>query len=505
MVKTLNEMVPFISQRLPNAKEILSLLCKQQADIMFLYDHFQKNAHETNEDAVEHLDGMKLTSFKKYGSQLADHLKQMSLIAAAGGHTTEVNMVLADMILMRVLELDGCRHSSRRTASEVLKQGLKHERPIWVLEAAQCLMRNYVLIGYEKIREFEDCEQIVQEYEPYLQLQNLSERLKLRHLANISRKKSVSLEYTQYLQEAEAQLSPHVGRVPSCLFHVNYYSIAYNLDFFSGKYQHAIQIQEQGIAYMNARPYDVNYQKSVFYMRIAYCYRMLREYNKAETNIQHALDLIPKGSFNWFTAYEVKFYIYLHQGLYDQATSAYQTATQHKNFPLLSADVQEKWYIIGAYLYIALRLAGEPLHHAFKPYKAAKFLNEINAYTFDKSGLYATARAAYLILMALEGKTDKTFDDLDAIDKYRRRYLNEGSTPRTDLFFKILFVMARHDFNPRYYRDKISEMMQELRDSQQDDAQYFEWEVIPYEWLLQSLLAQVNELGLKSQAIRMTA
>ncbi len=496
LVKSLNEIVPLIGQRVPEARKILGFLCKGNLNIMAIFDHFQIHTHATNEDAAQALDGMGLSSFKKYGTQLLQYMKQMVSLAVTPENAVQEN-VAVDMLLIRILESAGCKNTVRALAEEMLENGLKNERPGWAMDALKTLMRMYSSASFDRIKEFDENKKLFLELEPYLEIQNKAELLLLIRSALKQRKKSNNRELIEHLRSSELELRPYIGQISSFLFHHCYFAISFDLYFISGQYEVAYHNVSEGIAYLNSRNYNANYLKSIYYANLAYCSSMLKRFEEMEQHIESSLQVSTIGSLNWFAALQMFYFSYMKKGDYLQAAAYYTQATRHKNFVNQSESFLETWHITGAYLYIGLVTSGQPLPKGLTPYKSSKLINEISSYQSDKGGLYAAALTASLLLTAIEGHKDKIVERVDALEKYRERYLLEGDTPRTAVLYKILIMIAKAGFQKRFYADKMPALQQELADCGKGlDALPFEWELIPNEALLEMIdTAHVGMFG----------
>jgi tetratricopeptide (TPR) repeat protein len=496
LVKSLNEIVPLIGQRVPEARKILGFLCSSNLNIMAIFDHFQIHTHATNEEAARELGGMGLSSFKKYGSQLLHFMKQMVSLAVTPESTTLEN-VAVDMLLIRILEPAGCKNTVREMAEEMLERGLKNERPLWTTDALKALMRMYSSTTYDRIKEFEENKRMLLKFETYLEIQNRAEVLLLTHLALKQRKRSNNKELLEHLKSSELELRPFVGKIESFPFHQCYYIISFDLLFISGHYEAAYNNVCDGITYLNGRNYQVNHVKTLYYAKLAYCSSMLKHYDELEHHIQSSLKVSTVGSINWFSALQMFYFSYMKKGDYLQAAAHYTQATRHKNFVNQSESFLETWHITGAYLYIGRVTSGQPLPKGLSPYKSSKLINEISSFQSDKGGLYAAALTASLLLTAIEEHKDKIVERIEALEKYRERYLLEGDSPRTAVLYKILIMIAKAGFQKRFYADKMPALQQELADCGKGlDALPFEWELIPNEALLEMIgTAKVGMFG----------
>jgi tetratricopeptide (TPR) repeat protein len=487
LVKSLNEIAPLIGQRVLEARKILSFLCKGKLEIMAIFDHFQIYTHASVEEAAQAVNGVELSSFKKYGSQLLRYLKQMvSLIVTP--ESTVLENIAVDMQLIRILEPHGSKNTIRKMGLEMLEEGLKHERPSWVTDALRVLMRSYSNAGYDRIKEFDEYNMLLLEYDEYLSIQNQAERLYLIHYSLKQRKKSNNKEMIEHLRVSEEFLRAYNGQIKSFSFHVFYYVIAFDLFFITGQYQSAYNFVQQAIEYFKNRDYDINYILSLYYAKLAYCASMLKKFDKIDECVTYSQKISTIGSVNWFSALQMFYFSYMKKGDYLQAAAHYTQATRHKNFVNQSESFLETWHITGAYLYIGLVTSGQPLPKGLKSYKSSKLINEISNYQSDKGGLYAAALTASLLLTAIEGHKDKIVERVDALEKYRERYLLEGDTPRTAVLYKILITIAKAGFQKRFYANKMPALQQELADCGKGlDYLPFEWELIPNEALVEMI------------------
>lgn len=486
-------MAPMIGESVPDARKILAILCKNKLEVLAIFDHFQEHSYSTNEAAARAMPGMELTSFKKYGTQLLQYLKRMISLSVED-NSPEHEIVSVDMLLMRILGPRSNNNTVRKMAVDMLARGVQFERLTWVQEALTTLLRSYTYAGFEKVKEYDEHLKMLEQYEKYVFIQNQTVRFITAQNAIKQRKKG-GQELRIHLENAEATLRPYKGEIPSYYVNSCYYFMAYDLYFIEGKYDAAYCIVEEAIAYLLSRTYPTDYALSGFYTRLGYCCRMLRRYEEGEGHILTALEKAPTGSIHWFVALEVGFYLRMYKGEYMRAAEYYLKATRHKKFINLSPSLQETWVITGAYLFIALRASGAELPKGLPTYKSTKFLNDISHYQHDKNGLYAAALVAHLLLTHVKGQSDKIIDRVEALEKYRERYLLDGTAPRTAQFFKILSVMGRSAFQKQLYSDKLPDMLQELANAgSMDERLSFEWEIMPVEDLIRLMEANRNQL-----------
>jgi hypothetical protein len=492
MVKPLNELAPLVHECLPEARQLLAVLCKNQKDVLLIYDHFVEHSHLSNEEAVAAIPEIQLTTFKKRGKELFDYLRRLVALSAVTDPSANTTV---EPIMLQLLEAKMCRYSAYESAEAVLRAGLEFERPIWVVEGCRSLMRLYGLIDFDRIKDFQVSHDLLLEHDEYLKLLRRAEYFKTTYAAMMKRRKGSRNEVISHLFNAKTELEPYIYNIPSFQFHILFHFLVFDYHYITGNLVGGIDLMKSGIEYLESRAYNVGYFRAYFHANIAYTQRVLHKYDEGEKEIETAISYSQPGAFNWFSCQLVKFYLFLHQGKFQDAADVLGLVTQHRKFKELGSEFREIWQITGAYLYISITLHDQPLPASIKPYKSGKFLNEISHYANDKNGLYAVALGAHLILVAMEGNIDKAFDRIDALEKYRERYLLNDATPRTATYFKILIGMARHAFDEKQYRHRMPEWMEELRSARRDDNQTYEWEVIPYETLIELLSERVCKTG----------
>lgn len=488
LVKSLNEITPLIGERVPEARKILGFLCKGKLEIMAIYDHFQEHVHPSVEAAADAIPGLGLTSFKKYGAKLLVYLRQMVPMMIEPDDDS-LESIIYDNALVKILDAFRCRHTSRIVAESAYERALAQEQAAFALDAVKSLMRCTATLGGNRKKEFQEFWDINKNLAESVRIQQQVHDLALENLFYKTNKKIVDNDRLQYLKQVEADLRLYVGNIMSLPFHTNYYNLAFDYYFTSGLFAEAYANTLEGLNYLETRPCISTEFIGLFHARLCYCSAMLAQYEKGEYHLTQSLKYGEAGTINWFSSLEVGYYLYMRAGNTEKATEIYLKATRHKKFINLSDAIRETWYIIGAYLYIRLVAAGKEIPKQLPGYKSVKFQNEISQYQFDKGGLNAAALIAGLLLTHLEGQKDKIVDRIDALEKYRERYLLEGHTPRTALLLKIYLHMARSGFQRRLYGEKLTEYKTELAAITPES---FEWEIIPGEQIIE-LMEQLEQ------------
>jgi tetratricopeptide (TPR) repeat protein len=230
--------------------------------------------------------------------------------------------------------------------------------------------------------------------------------------------------------------------------------------------------------------------------KMAY-YNQLRLVDKDDVKelLDYCLGLVEEGDFNWFRANEVYFYHCMYSGQYEEALNVYFKITSSSSFNLLDGSHHDNWLLLGGYLHLIAKLGvldTAKVESVVGTFKFGKFFNEIEVLDKDKEGM----NIPLVLLPVLFHLAQKTFDDqndisVDALEKYRQRWLANDMNRRSDSFLKMLIAFAKKDYASAVAEKKISKELESLKNETPKVAgQNFTVEVVPYETLWELLNAK---------------
>lgn len=496
MVKELNELVWYVEKSLWRDEAMLSFLCKERPEVLALYNDLQKEHFRTDEEAAAAL-GMGLTTFKKYGKMLREHLRDMVFFyndekARADIRLKNLFEGIKDLAAMRLLYARGCRAASRDAAEDLLKKGMAYEWPEFVQQAAlylkECVLR---VNGSEK--EFEYYSQLYWEYKNWTDLECRAWDYLQRAQLPYRRKAGVRSAESPRLHLYLAELKPHVFKTPSVMFHIYYFLLGNHDALERFDYQALIENCKIALEYLENKPYDIQNPKAVFYYMQVIGYTFLGKYEEGHEAAEAGLAYAAEGTASWFSALEVYLYLAIHTRNYDKAFELYGIAANHRRLPALHEAQQETWHILGAYCYILHRLTGTPLPEGCRKFKSRKFLNEISTFGADKTGMNIAIMIAHIMLQLIENKDVEVWDRIQALAKYRERYLVDNPfVARSELFVKILVALVKSGFRRDAFRARATPLLNALQKLPlQLTNQVHELEIVPYEHLVQLISNQL--------------
>jgi tetratricopeptide (TPR) repeat protein len=498
MVKQLNDLVPLIAQRIPCAKKLLATHSQDDLKALVLFELFSSNVIENDESALSIL-GTEWRNINFRNSARYLHSTLLDLLIfldfTYSDYNQEFEVGTIKNMQMKLLFYNGKYESACDMAKELIEMGEKFERPSWIQESVYVLINLSSMGHFEKIKQNRSVNTSLNQYKEYIFLENKSIFHSMKILGYLRKNKGYTENAIKMLRNAELDLSNNYDFVPSIIYNVNYYhlkSVHYHL---LGDHEEAYMVLIRLIDYLKSRKFQTTYSLSGIQVFLIFICRVLKRFDEARIIADQVVAIAPVGSLNWFSMYQAIFLTDMADKQYKVALSNFIMIISSKFYSYkLSADDKEIWHILGAYLFIAYKLTGQPHPEGLPTYRSSKFLSDVSKYSHDKNGLNASAMIAHLILLHIEdlegtSKRGGVVDRLEALDKYRQRHLPETIAPRSSLFIEILCKTAEYNFNPKLLTDNaIEREISRLRKmSNNDVAQPFELEIIPYDNLLDLL------------------
>ena len=214
----------------------------------------------------------------------------------------------------------------------------------------------------------------------------------------------------------------------------------------------------------------------------------------AETDdfLLYCVDLTDEGSFNWFKVLDMHLYYCLYTRRYENALEVFAKATSHPRYKMLNGATSEIWLLHAGYLHLLSklgRLDPKKVEQVAGEFRYSKFMNQFKALESDKEGMNIPL-VLFPVLYNLAVGNDLEYGrSLEALDKYRQRYLNNEANRRSAYFMKALVALSKSAFEPVASERKIQYEINELKKIPPEDAaRFFVVEIVPYEDLWEMLI-----------------
>jgi len=377
----------------------------------------------------------------------------------------------------------------------VLEQAIKYEFIELAADVARILRRDYARIAgdYEKNQYFTS---LHRKYEEKRRFETLAldyyETLVSYYITKRSPNEEIHQRATTYFDE----LLPLAEQVDTSAFYNYTYNIGIIKYLSVNDIGNALQICDEALKILEPRK-NTNRGTLVFLtMQKMACYTQLRITDSISVRemLEYCLSILEEGSFNWVRVHEVYFYHCTYSENYEEALEVYGKVTQSPSFALLDGSHHDNWLLLGGYLHLLAKLGAlDPakVESVVGAFRYGKFFNEIEVLKKDKVGMNIPL-VLLPVLMALSQKPDDRAKDIpiDALGKYRQRWLANDMNRRSDSFLKLLIAFSQKDYATAAAEKKIKKELDVLKSlTPEVSGQNFAVEVVPYETLWELLNA----------------
>ena len=229
----------------------------------------------------------------------------------------------------------------------------------------------------------------------------------------------------------------HKDRLASIDICTQYHTLKVIQCFAKQDYARAIICCNEVLQYFESQQIVRASQKAIFLSFSSISAIAAKKYDYAEQCIQQAIDINGFSNHNWQVYTYYRAINAMHQGLYYRARHLYDEAARREQTPY----IQELWAIIGAYCAFFTN----------SPFKLGKFFNETRIASQDKAGMNVDIIIADLLL-SLNNNPDRFLLRIEAVQTYIYRYLKGPQHERVRLFLRLLFLVAKKDFDVRRVR-----------------------------------------------------
>lgn len=373
----------------------------------------------------------------------------------------------------------------------LLEQTIKYEFVELTTEIASRLRREYSRVGSASMHE--RYAKIHREYEEKRRL----EMLALEYFENLINyyivRRSPNEEIHQLATTYYEELHPLASKADTYQFYFHTAQIGIIKNLSINDCASALKICDESLTLLKSRPStNKGALVTTLSQKIA-CLIQLRIFDgQAEEAIAYSLSLGEEGNFNWFRTHELHLHYCLFARRYEEALSLFEKASQHAKFESLGGAVRDNWQLYGGYLHLLAALGKldvSKVEGIVGTFRYARLSNEIEVLAKDKQGM----NIPLVLLPVIYNLVKSTFDaadiSLEALEKYRKRYLDNDMNRRSAAFLNMLIAFAKRDYKSASAEKKIKKEMEVLaREQPQVAGQTFAVEIIPYEDLWEMMV-----------------
>jgi hypothetical protein len=212
------------------------------------------------------------------------------------------------------------------------------------------------------------------------------------------------------------------------------------------------------------------------------CCIMLKKYVEAVTTVEKAMTLVQVNTHNWFVNNILYIQLSFHTKDYRQAIKKCLEVGQSPDFAYQTKSTTEEFKICEAYLqwmvsYNKIKVT-KAEKEALGQFKITRIINELPTFSKDKKGMNIPILMLQVLWLLAEKRYDEFLERLDALSKYKTRYLKDTENLRTNLLIKLLYQIPENGYDKRKVLRKIDALLKRLVDAPKTS---YEIEVFPYD------------------------
>jgi len=336
--------------------------------------------------------------------------------------------------------------------------------------------------------KYQQYHQELMTYEKLWILENKAEHYYIELSIGFVNSRAPKADIQAKAQEYYAEIEPTLKTYNSYQLHLCAHLVEAAIYSSINDYPNLIDVCNRTIAFFEQKEYTAAIPLQVFYYQKAICHVQLREFDLAKQATEECLKYSDNGNFNWFKTYELNFMLHMHEGNYLQSQAILYMVMQHQQFADLPENIQGIWKISEAYLHFLVQIkaldTAESGISKKRKFRLNKFFNELQVFYMDKQGMNIHLIFLEILFNIANHQYDELIDRVEALDKYRMRYLQDGVVLRCNYFLKMLLQIPKSSFRKADILQKAAPDFQALMALPIEMAnQTFEIEVLPYEKL----------------------
>lgn len=229
---------------------------------------------------------------------------------------------------------------------------------------------------------------------------------------------------------------------------------------------------------MDELPYDPppRARRSV-YLYLAPAALQTEDYDKVRYYIDQVKTLVSRSGHNWIGIHIYQVVLGFRLNDLDLVRAATEAIRATKHYRLMAEELR----IFETYLAI---LSGE------QP-KLGKFPNETIQFSADKKGMNVNILILQCLIFISRGDRPAIVQRQEALQQYAYRYLyGDPAMRRSELFFRLLLVLAKSGFDRDIVNQRSPQLLEELQRTPRHIGA-IDVEVVAYEWLWEKILAWI--------------
>ncbi|MFN0033662.1 MAG: hypothetical protein ACKVUS_01260 [Saprospiraceae bacterium] len=500
--KTLIDLVNTVNKNKVKNIEVLGNPDQEASMIEAFYAAIARGRLRNDEEAVKFLygknEGVKSKTYLRTKHRLIRQLINTSLFV-------DINQPMfnerakayyncyRDFAAAFMLALRGALLAATVIFEQTIEQTIKYEMVDLTADIARELRRLYARSANDQVKH-ERISTIHRQYEEKRRL----EMLALDYYENLINyyivRRSPNEEVNKYAASYFEELLPLAPQADTSQFYFYTYQIGIIKFFSENNCAAALKTCEESLDILRSRKNTNRGALAAVVLQKMLCLTQLRIFNEeCDEAVQYSLSLLEEGDANWFRTHEVHLHYCLFARRYTDALDIFSKASKHERFSTLAGTARDNWQLYGGYLHLLAvlgKLDKGKVTESVGEFAYTALSNDIELVDRDKQGM----NIPLVMLPIIYSLVTRTFHDTeevstDALEKYRKRHLENDLNRRSAAFLNLMFAFAKKDYQSASAEKKIKKELEVLSKEQPQIAgQTFAVEIIPYEDLWEMMV-----------------
>ncbi|MBC3542323.1 hypothetical protein ACFSC6_14095 [Rufibacter sediminis] len=270
----------------------------------------------------------------------------------------------------------------------------------------------------------------------------------------------------------------------------NYYRLSMWLHELNGNFDEIVTLTEKSQQILKehsniAKRFDHRYNHFIQ----VYAHLRAKKIEEGLVLANTYLHYFNPSSNNWFAYMENYTLLAVHAKKYEVAHTLFHQVQSNPFIKKINKLAQERWTLLGAYLQFIAPQSDSPV-------KWQNLVHNSPSYSKDKEGF----NVAILILQVMYYLEIMDYEALeyrvDSLKKYAQHHFKDSFSERSRIFFKLLAVLVRSNFEYTTTQKKAQYLFNKLQRTPTPGDAYAEIEIIPYEHLWEFVLDRIKKAAL---------
>ena len=488
-MKDLTKLVSLFQKSKFRSAGLLVLILEPGSQMWRLYECIAQGSVETDEQGMEafpEFNGNK-ARFATLKSKLQDRLYDAVLLldfneSAYSDRQKAFYECSRRYASAMVLLGKGLRNNGIDLLESVLRQALRFEFTALVVDVLLALSMHTSLEG--NVKKTQAYESMKERQEDLLGVERKVEQMYKDLISSFVRKKSEKDKLEPKAVEYLAAVKPYMATY-QC-YRVQLFGRLMEINLYDSMGNHAMvaQLAEDGLVFFSQKDYKSATAIQTLTCQLLVALFNLRQYDRSIVLADRYMEYFEIGSYNWFKLQELLFLLFMYGRAYEKARTTCEQVMTNPKYEEQAAPIFELWKIFEAYLAFLVTIKVLPETTFPSNFRLAKFLNEIQVFNQDKSGMNVSVLVVQCLHYLADHDEDQCLQRVDALAKYRTRYLTHESAFRSYTFIRMLESIPKMGFQASQIEQRARPLLEALRAHPSETTnQNHEVEIFPYEAL----------------------